>query len=58
MSGTRSLESKAGLAPIIVALLVLVSVGLLGLAVAWWPDDGAAAPARALRAQAAPPDPS
>lgn len=54
MSGTRRLET---LAPIIVALLVLVSVGLLGLAVAWWPDDRAAAAAPGF-VQAAPPDPS
>ena len=57
MSGTGRLETKASLAPIIVALLVLVSVALLGLAVAWWPDDRPAASARAFRDQAAPPAP-
>jgi hypothetical protein len=43
MTGTSKLETSGSLAPIIVALLVLVSVSLLGLAVAWWPEERTAA---------------
>jgi hypothetical protein len=34
---------RASLAPIVVALLSVVSVSLLGFVVAWWPEEPAAA---------------
>jgi hypothetical protein len=52
------LELKTTLAPIIVAMLVLVSVGMLGLAVVWWVNDPTAEAVRAFRDQATPADPS
>lgn len=47
-------ETAASLAPILVAIAILASLGLLGLAVAWWPAEQAAA-AQELRDEAAAP---
>lgn len=51
-------STKASLAPVIVALLALVSLGLFGFAVASWPEEEAGAEVRELRNQAAPPSPA
>ena len=48
-------RNKARLAPIIVALLVLVSISLLGFIVASWPAEPPAA-APQVRGEAPPPD--
>jgi hypothetical protein len=50
-------EAKASLAPILVAMAILASIGLLGLAVAWWPGEQPAE-AQELRNGAAPGNPS
>jgi hypothetical protein len=50
--------AKASQAPVIVALLVLMSLSLFGLAVAWWPEERAGAEVRELRNQAVPPSPA
>ena len=44
---------KASLAPIVVALLMLVSLGLLGLIVGLWPKEVPAATPQYLRDQTA-----
>lgn len=48
---------KASLAPVIVALVLLLSISLLGLVVALWPEERAAAAPVGSHDQAAPPRP-
>jgi hypothetical protein len=45
---------RASLAPIVVALLSIVSVSLLGFVVALWPEEPRSAPARPQAVNAAP----